>query len=159
MVVDGRLVELAKRVIDTNKYLTLGTVDADGQPWVSPVFFTPEAYTHFYWVSSPESRHSRNLADHPGLSIVVFDSSVPIGGAEAVYMTGRAGLVPDDELERCSALYSGRLPELRHFPPEQLREPAPFRLYRATVSEHSVLVRGGDPDHGTGVDSRLTVTL
>jgi hypothetical protein len=34
-----------------------------------------------------------------------------------------------------------------------------FRLYRATVTEHSVLIRGGDPDHGRGADSRMTVFL
>lgn len=118
MTADPRLVALAKRVIDTNRYLTLGTVDADGQPWVSPVYFTPEAYTHFYWVSSPEARHSRNLAEHPGLSIVVYDSSVP-----------------------------------------KLRAPTLFRLYRATVSEHSVLIKGRDPEYGTGVDTRMTVSL
>ena len=32
----------ARNVIDTNKYLTLATVSADGQPWATPVFFKPD---------------------------------------------------------------------------------------------------------------------
>jgi hypothetical protein len=36
---------------------------------------------------------------------------------------------------------------------------SPVRLYRAKVSEHSVLVRGSDPEFGRGVDTRPVVTL
>jgi uncharacterized protein YhbP (UPF0306 family) len=149
----------ARAVIDANKYLTLGTADADGRPWAAPVYFTPDGYTHLYWISSPEARHSRNIAVRPEVCVVVFDSQVAIGGAEAVYFAATAGLVPDDELEQCARLYSSRLPELKGFPPDELRAPAAFRLYRATITEASVLVRGGDPELGTGVDSRLVVDL
>jgi nitroimidazol reductase NimA-like FMN-containing flavoprotein (pyridoxamine 5'-phosphate oxidase superfamily) len=154
-----RLSARARAVIDANKYLTLSTADADGRPWATPVYFTPDGYTDLYWVSSPEARHSRNIAARPEVAVVVFDSQVPIGGAEAVYLAATAGPVPDDELERCARLYSSRLPELKDFPPDELRAPATFRLYRATVTEASVLVRGGDPELGTGVDSRLVVDL
>jgi hypothetical protein len=154
-----QLASRARAIIDENRYLTLGTADRDGTPWATPVYFTPEGYTDFYWVSSPEARHSRNIAARPEVGIVVFDSTVRIGTAEAVYLSAVAAQVPDDELERCARLYSGRFPELRHFPPDQLRPPALFRLYRARVSEHSVLVRGSDPELGTGVDSRAVVTL
>ncbi len=59
-------------------------------------------------MSSPTARHSENIAVRPEVSIVVFDSTVPIGGAEAVYMSGSAALVPDDELERCSVIFRSR---------------------------------------------------
>jgi nitroimidazol reductase NimA-like FMN-containing flavoprotein (pyridoxamine 5'-phosphate oxidase superfamily) len=154
-----RLSARARAVIDANKYLTLSTADADGRPWSTPVYFTPDGYRDLYWVSSPDARHSRNIAVRPEVAVVVFDSHVPIGGAEAVYLAATADLVPDDELERCARLYSSRVPELKHFPPDELRAPAAFRLYRATVTEASVLVRGGDPELGTGVDSRVVVDL
>ena len=154
-----QLASRAREIIDENRYLTLATADQDGLPWASPVFFTPDGYADFYWVSSPEARHSRNIAVRPEVGIVLFDSTVRIGTAEAVYLSAVAAQVPDDELERCARLYSGRFPELKHFPPDQLRPPALFRLYRARVTEHSVLVRGSDPELGTGVDSRVTVDL
>jgi hypothetical protein len=39
-----------------------------------------------------------------------------------------------------------------------VQPPSLFRLYRATVSEHSVLIPGRDPELGTGVDRREQVT-
>ena len=56
---------MARSIIDSNFYMTLGTADGDGQPWVSPVYYAPEGYAGFYWVSSPEATHSRNIAAHP----------------------------------------------------------------------------------------------
>ena len=159
MTAHPKLEHLARRVIDANKYMTLATADDAGRPWASPVYYTPDGYGVFYWASSPDAVHSRNLAQRPELSIVIFDSTVRIGGAEAVYMVARAGLVPDAELEPCAGLYASRFPELRSFEPDELRAPAALRLYRARVDEHSVLVRGSDPELGRGVDTRLTVTL
>ena len=154
-----RLERVARAVIEANKYMTLATADDAGRPWASPVYYTPEGHDVFYWASSPDSVHSRNLAQRPELSIVIFDSQAEIGAAEAVYMLARADIVPDDELDRCAATYGSRFPELRVFRPDELRAPAQLRLYRARVAEHSVLVRGSDPELGRGVDTRLVVSL
>jgi nitroimidazol reductase NimA-like FMN-containing flavoprotein (pyridoxamine 5'-phosphate oxidase superfamily) len=147
----------AATVVAANKYLTLATVDGDGRPWATPVYFTPDGHTHVYWVSTPEARHSRNVAANPDVSIAIFDSTVPIGGAEAVFLTAHAQLVPADELDECARLFASRLPEVRDYTADALRAPAELRLYRATVTEAWVLVRGGDPDHGTGIDSRRRI--
>ncbi|MEV0286050.1 pyridoxamine 5'-phosphate oxidase family protein [Kribbella sp. NPDC050820] len=147
----------ATAVIEANKYMTLATVDGDGLPWATPVYFTPDGHADFYWVSSPEAAHSVNLTRTPDVSIAIFDSSVAVGQASAVYLRARAGLVPDDELERCAAFYSARLAGLRHFTVDELRAPADLRLYRARATEHWILVRGRDPEYGTGIDSRRPV--
>lgn len=144
----------AEAVIAANKYLTLATVDSDGRPWATPVYFTPDGHEHFYWVSSPDARHSRNLAANPAVSIVIFDSTVPIGGAHAVYLTGEAHVVPDEELADRARFYSGRLPELREFTEDELRAPADMRLYRATVTAAWTLVGYGAPENTTGIDER-----
>ena len=149
----------AAAVIEANKYMTLGTVDADGLPWVTPVYFTPDGHDDFYWASSPDALHSLNIATAPDVTIAIFDSSVRIGGASAVYFRARAELVPDDELDHCAALYTSRFPELRAYGVDELRPPADLRLYRARATTHWLLVRGGDPDYGTGIDSRRPVWL
>jgi nitroimidazol reductase NimA-like FMN-containing flavoprotein (pyridoxamine 5'-phosphate oxidase superfamily) len=79
--------DTARRIIDTNHYLTLATADRDGRPWASPVYYTPDSGSDFYWVSRPDSRHSRNLAGRPQVGIVIYDSQVPLFAAEAVYLT------------------------------------------------------------------------
>jgi uncharacterized protein YhbP (UPF0306 family) len=155
-----RLDDLARKVIDSNSYMALGTAGEDGHPWVSPVWFASEDYTHFHWVSSPDARHSRNLAARPEVAIAIFDSTVPVGGAQAVYMSGRAEELTDTELERGIEVF-GRLSEAdvgRRWGLEDVRPPSLFRLYRARVSEHYVLIPGRDPEHGTGVDRREPVT-
>jgi nitroimidazol reductase NimA-like FMN-containing flavoprotein (pyridoxamine 5'-phosphate oxidase superfamily) len=163
---DG-LAALARRVIDDNVYMVLGTADAAGRPWTSPVFFAAEAYRDLYWVSSPDVTHSRNLAERPELSIVVFDSRAPVGtgGESAVYMAGTAAEVPPDELEATLAAYPGFSDRGgREFTPDGLQPPAPLRLYRATVTDHYVLCPlegGGVPcaEHGLRVDHRTRVDM
>jgi hypothetical protein len=157
---NAELASRARAVIDANKYMVLGTADPEGQPWVTPVYFTPDRYTDFYWTSSPDATHSRNLANRPELSLVIFDSQVPIGGAQAVYVAARAELVPDAELEHCAELFGGRFPELSAYSTaEKFRPPEVLRLYRARALEHSILIRGSDPVFGKGIDSRRTVDL
>ena len=57
-------------------------------------------YREFFWVSSPATRHSRNLAARSQVSVVVFDSQVPVGSAAAVYMTAVAQELTGAALER-----------------------------------------------------------
>ena len=94
------LSDRARSVIDANRYMAVGTVDEAGHPWVTPVWFASEDYRHFHWVSSPDAKHSRYLAAHPEVAIAIFDSSVPVGGAQAVYMKGVAEELTGSELER-----------------------------------------------------------
>jgi general stress protein 26 len=147
----------ARAIIDANRYMTIGTADSSGTPWTTPVYFTPDHYADFYWVSSPAARHSGNIAVRPRVSIVVFDSQVYVGGAQAVYVSATAGLVPDEELERCSAIYNSRDLQLDGFGPADLRDPDGLRLYRASAVEHSMLIRGRDPYHPSKVDTRVPV--
>jgi nitroimidazol reductase NimA-like FMN-containing flavoprotein (pyridoxamine 5'-phosphate oxidase superfamily) len=53
--------DLARSVLDENRYMVLGTADDSGHPWVSPVWFASENYREFHWVSGPETRHSQNI--------------------------------------------------------------------------------------------------
>lgn len=156
---EPELEAMAKRIIDGNRYMTIATVDGDGRPWATPVYFSPDGYRDLYWISSPETQHSRNLAIRSEVSIVVFDSQVGIGKAEAVYMRAHAAEVPEPTPEDCAAAFRARFEGVRAFTSEELRAPSKLRLYRAIATEHWVLIRGSDPVWGRGVDSRLPVTL
>ena len=117
--------------------MVLGTADEAGRPWVSPVYFAVSDYTDFYWVSLPDARHSRNLASRPEVSIVVFDSSVPIGTGQGVYMTARAEELAGSELERGIEVFSRKNPGARRKALERGR--------RASSRASSSLSRVGDP--------------
>ena len=83
----------ADRVLAANRYLVLGTADENGNPWVSPVFFAPLDLDRLCWVSSPHSRHSRNIAQRARIAITVFDSTVGVGrgGGGVLRRRRRAG--------------------------------------------------------------------
>jgi hypothetical protein len=147
---------MAKAIIESNRYMVLGTADESGVPWVTPVWFAQSGLRRFIWVSSPDRRHSANVVVRPEVSIVIFDSTVAEGDARAVYMMGRAEQVPDADLAHDIARFdaaSGAGGPARCWTIDDVIDPAPYRLYRATMSRHWVL----DPD--SSPDARAEVTL
>jgi Pyridoxamine 5'-phosphate oxidase len=142
-----------REILDANLYMTLGTADAAGRPWVSPVYFASADYADFYWVWKPEATHSRNIAARSEISIVVFDSSVPISTGQGVYMSAVAAEVIGDELDRGLEIFSQR--SLAHggteFTRADVLAPARLRLYRATASDWWLL---DERDQRAPVDPR-----
>src|SRR5919108_509348 len=102
------LAAAAKRIIDSNAYMTVATADAEGRPWASPVWFAHEDYASFLWVSKPEALHSRNLSSRPEVGIVIFDSTVGVGAAEGVYVAAEAEQVGEGPDERCIEVFTRR---------------------------------------------------
>src|SRR5687767_14531748 len=95
----------ARALLDANCFLTLGTVDPDGRPWTSPVYFAAAGLREFYWSSEADAVHSRNLTGHQHVSIVVFDSSVRPYHGRALYAVGTASELVRDDLERALEVY------------------------------------------------------
>jgi len=149
---------LARQTIAGNRFLVLGTVDLDGRPRVSPVWFSMVDHREVYWLSSPDAHHSRNIEERADVSLVVFDSSLDPHTGQAVYLEATAERVPDDDLETaCAAAFEG-VDDALSFTPETLRA-EPFVLYRARVTAAEIHVRGRDFGDGTGSDQRVPVTL
>ena len=87
---DATTAAAARALIDRSRYMALATADADGRPWVSPVWFAHEDYTEFLWVSRPDARHSLNIEARPAVALVVFDSTVAPRDAQAAYVEAEA---------------------------------------------------------------------
>jgi pyridoxine/pyridoxamine 5'-phosphate oxidase len=128
----GELVEHAQQIVDAIRYLTLGTSDRQGNPWTSPVYFKAAGLREYYWVSTVDAEHSLNLAARPQASAVIFDSTVEPYHGRAVYVSGAAAEVPDDELDRAMDVYPG-------YAKDEVTGAAPYRLYRLTASDLWVL--------------------
>jgi nitroimidazol reductase NimA-like FMN-containing flavoprotein (pyridoxamine 5'-phosphate oxidase superfamily) len=131
---------VARKVIDSNQFMTIATADGEGVPWVSPVWFASEEHREFFWVSDPEARHSTNIAARPRVAIVIFDSH-EAGGWRAVYFSATAGEVAGADLMRGMEVYNRRSVDwgLREWTEDEVRAPAKHRLFCATASEHFVL--------------------
>jgi nitroimidazol reductase NimA-like FMN-containing flavoprotein (pyridoxamine 5'-phosphate oxidase superfamily) len=130
------LATLARSVIDSNRFMTLATADEDGRPWASPVWFAHEGYRHFLWASKPAARHSRNVAVRPEVGVVIFDSH-EAGGWKALYISGVAVEVPDEDVDQAVEVYSARSEDqgLPAWTRAEVTADARHRLYRATAEE------------------------
>lgn len=147
--------EIGRDIVDASRYMVLATADRDGRPWGSPVYFAHVDCREFFWVSSPEAAHSRNIAVRPEVGIVVFDSAVEIGTGQGLYMAAAAELVSDGaETERGLDVFSRR--SVRHggrvWTADDVRGGSGIRLYRAVAEDHSMLAKDGQPDHRIPVD-------
>jgi nitroimidazol reductase NimA-like FMN-containing flavoprotein (pyridoxamine 5'-phosphate oxidase superfamily) len=142
---------IARAVIDASSYMTIGTADENGLPWVSPVWYATADYKQFFWVSKPRAKHSRNLASRPQVSIVIFDSHEP-GGWKSAYLSATAEQVAAGDVVPGIEIFSARsvVQGMRKWTRDDVRSPAPHRLYRATASEYFVL---------SPQDQRIAVSL
>jgi uncharacterized protein YhbP (UPF0306 family) len=145
------------RILAVNRYCVLGTADQAGTPWVTPVFFAPLDPNRLCWVSSPDSRHSRNIAGRPTIAITVYDSTVPVGQAEAAYFDADATRTTSDSTEAALAALNARLPSDKQLSLSDLVPAGPMTVYQAIVRRRYVLVRGGNPELRNVLD--LTVEV
>jgi hypothetical protein len=145
---------MARRAIDANHYMTLATREPGGAPRVSPVYFTAARYTDFYWVSSPEARHSRNLDASPTVAIVIFDPTAHVGEAEAVYLDAVAEQVSDERLETVLPEAFSLRAGAEAMTAGDLRGDVPLRLYVAHATRCEVHVPGRHPLNARGIDAR-----
>ena len=140
---------IARSIVEENRFMALGTADASGTPWVSPVWYAPLSSREYVWVSRPGTRHSRNLVERPQVAIAIYDSHRP-GTWAAVYLVAVAQEL--EEVDAALAAFNRRSEAqgLRAWSRDEVVPPAEFRVYRATAVEQYVL-----DDH----DARLPVPL
>lgn len=143
-----------RQILDTNHYMVLATVGPGGAPWATPVYFANEDVHTFWWVSDPDSRHSRNIEVTASIAITVFDSSVPIGGATAMYAEATARECPGELINDAIAIFSqcSERDGAGVWGVEHVTAPKRVRLYQAKVDALYVLATGGGPDRSIPVD-------
>jgi hypothetical protein len=152
------LAATARDVMDRVRYMVLGTIDEDGCPRTSPVYYVPYRYRDLYWVSNPTSHHSHNLHRDNRLSAVIFDSTVPPGpDQQAVYASGTAHEIhPADLAEHLPRAFR---PEhgARAFTAGELTGEADLRLWMLRVDRWDLHIGAAHPTLGRGTDRRTPV--
>jgi general stress protein 26 len=64
----------AKELLRSMRFVSVATVNEDGSPHNSPLFFIPDPnLEYFYWGSHPESLHSINVLRTGKLFAVIYD--------------------------------------------------------------------------------------
>lgn len=121
----------AAEILQAIQYATIATVTPDGKPWVSPVARVLDDELNIYWISDKDNQHSKNVRSNENVSIVVYDSTVPEGEGEGVYIEAVASELSDpQEILHVRTLKKGEdyQPEEGEFTAEAVR-----RVYKADV--------------------------
>jgi nitroimidazol reductase NimA-like FMN-containing flavoprotein (pyridoxamine 5'-phosphate oxidase superfamily) len=128
-------------VIGANRFMVLATADVHGTPWANPVWFATDDHRRFLWVSSPETRHSRNIEARPEIAVVIYDSRTTPAERQAVYVEAVAHQVSADELADAIEIFSRASVEhgLSAWDRDDVTEPRPFRMYQAIATQHWIL--------------------
>jgi len=138
---DAKTTVSARALIDGSRYLTVATADADGRPWATPVWFAHDRYAECLWVSRPGARHSVNIAGRRSVALVMFDSTVTPGSAQAVYVDAEAEEVDAETLDSAIGAYSDKSvgTGLGPWSAADVSGTALHRLYRARAVASFVL--------------------
>lgn len=162
-MVEIDLLSIAEKVLRTNRYLTLGTCSPEGVPWVAPLMYAVDKNDRFYWVSASDAVHSRHIIRNPNIAIVIFNSNPEYGNAQGLYCSAKAEQLADADLKfGCEVFYRMRYPDeteraKRGRTPVDFEGDSPRRMYRALVSEYSILHPGKHPKFGSLIDYRVPI--
>lgn len=147
----------AKEIISKITYITIASIAEGGKPWNAPVFSAYDKDYNFYWGSYRESQHSKNIRANPAIFFVIYDSTVPPGTGEGVYIEAVA-----EELKDINEIkFAHNLLWDRHIVPywklEQVQGDASIRLYKAIPKR--VWMKTGEEKDGHYIDTRTEVGL
>lgn len=149
--------ERAKEIIENIRYITIATSSKDGQPWNSPVYSAfDEKYT-FFWVSDQNAQHSRNIKENENVFITIYDSTVPEGTGEGVYIRAKAFEIHDEKEAIYGLSYLDKRVGKNHQEAQQFLGDKPRRTYKAIPEK--MWINGDSNINGNYVDIRTEVNL
>jgi uncharacterized protein YhbP (UPF0306 family) len=99
---------LARNIIAENQYMTIASRGPDGTVWASPVVYVPDKDYNIYYISLPDSNHSKNIAAAPNVTVAIFDSHQNFGEGVGLQIEGVITQVPIIQLPFVITLYLGR---------------------------------------------------
>ena len=138
----------ARTILDETCYAVLGTADADGTPWATPVWFAHDDLDRVYWMSWPGSRHSQLIERRPDVAIAVFDSHAVPNEGTGFYATAQARQCPDEQLDDGLRILTRRslAQGIDEVTRERVTGESRLRVYVAEITEAWVLDQDADVD-------------
>lgn len=150
--------DLIVNILRNVRHVSLATVNADGTPHNTPVFAAFGPHLDLYWVSSPASKHSGNIARTGQVFAVAFDSMHSGGG---IYLQSTARVLSEPELTPALDIYNERRKQLlrEKLSPEFFNDQGIQKLYCATPQK--IWVNHSEKDEQGRVihDERVALTL
>lgn len=76
--------DFVRALLERNRYLVLSTTDGS-DPWIAPLEYMMDDDLNFYFFSTDDSRHVRDLEKNEKVSVAVFDHEQPDYSADATF--------------------------------------------------------------------------
>jgi hypothetical protein len=147
----------AKEIIALINYITIASVTKDGMPWNSPVFSAYDEDYNFYWGTHKDSQKAQNIAGNNNIFIVIYDSTVPPGTGEGVYVRATASqITAPPEVKRVFDLLKSRH-ATSFWDFAAVGEDGPIRLYKAVPQQ--VWMNDDGRQNGHFIDIRTEIQL
>ena len=106
-----RLERLARRLMDASPLCSLATVSSGGRAHINHMYFGLSRQFEVYWISDPDSRHSRNLVKNSSAAITIYDSHQTWGRPDrGVQLFGTASRAQGSAVNRGYQAYHARFP-------------------------------------------------
>ena len=100
------LERVARRLMDASPLCSLATVTPRGRAHVNHMYFAWNDRFEVFWISDPDSVHSRNLVGNPSAAVTVYASNQVWGKPDrGIQLFGSAGVARGREGVRA---YAGR---------------------------------------------------
>ena len=111
--------------------MTLASHGEEGV-WAAAVFYANDGFA-IYFLSSPSSRHGRDMAGNPRVSAAVHEDYSDWRAIKGVQMEGSASMLAGKEEEMARRLYGAKFPivgKLEHAPASIVKALAKVRWYK-----------------------------
>lgn len=149
--------ERAKEIISKIIYITIATTSKEGLPWNTPVYSAYDEKYNFFWTSSLESVHSKNIVNNQDVFITIYDTSDPEGSGEGIYIQAKAYEMTDpEEIEKALHFFYSRKNKPSK-PVSAFLNDSPRRLYKAIPEK--IWINTYEKIEGYGIDGRLEIKL
>ena len=93
------IVQMAYDIIKANKFLSLATADKRGNVWSTPLSYSYDKECNFYFTTTLDSKHIKNIRENPYVSFSIFDSTRNVSDIDGLQIKGIVGEVERDQLE------------------------------------------------------------
>lgn len=147
----------AKEIIAKIDYITIASVTPEGMPWNTPVYSAFDKDYNFYWGTHIDSQKANNIRNNENVFLVIYDSTVPPGTGEGVFIQAKAQQLSDpDEIQHAYETLRDRRPT-PFWKPEAFSEEGPVRLFKA-VPQKAWMNDDGEKN-GHYIDIRTEIEL
>lgn len=149
----------ARELLRSAHHIALATVNEDGSPHNSPVFFAlDEALKHIYWASDPASQHTKNMVRTGQVFGALYEQARGGGLYIQADAAGELSGVALTAALECLNKACAKAGKKRALEEHEYTGNTTQRLYRATVRQLWVNMPQSGPNGERLRDYRQTIT-